>query len=154
MSENSGLKAGLLSIIMPIAQIMHHTAEHLHSSPNAVTGSSFFFFLILEKAYRNSRARDWIQATAATWATVVAMLDPLTHCIRLGIEPTPPSAATQATAVRLLPHCVMVGIPSILVKIYGHPISRGGIIHSETRAREAINSFKQVCWKQSSSFLH
>jgi len=34
-------------------------------------------------------ARDWIWATAVTYTAAVAMLDPLTHFARLGIEPVP-----------------------------------------------------------------
>ena len=40
-------------------------------------------------AYGSSKARDWIRAAAATYATAVAMLDPLTHWASPGIEPTP-----------------------------------------------------------------
>lgn len=35
------------------------------------------------------QAREWIQAISVTYAPTVAMLDPLTHCSGLGIEPTP-----------------------------------------------------------------
>ena len=41
-------------------------------------------------AYGQSCPMDRMQATAATYATVAAMSDPLTHCSGLGIEPTPP----------------------------------------------------------------
>ena len=41
-------------------------------------------------AYGCSQARDWIWATAVTYAALVAMPDPLIHCIQLGIEPAPP----------------------------------------------------------------
>ena len=44
---------------------------------------SFFNFMAAIIAYIRSWARDWIQTTAA------AMLDPLTHCAGLGIEPAP-----------------------------------------------------------------
>ena len=37
-------------------------------------------------AYGSSWARDWMWATAATYA--VAVLNPLTHCTGLGIKPT------------------------------------------------------------------
>ena len=39
--------------------------------------------------YGSSRARDRIQAAAATYATAKATLNPLTHCARLGIKPAP-----------------------------------------------------------------
>ena len=38
----------------------------------------------------NSQARDWIWATAVTYATEAAMPDPLIHYAGLGIEPSPP----------------------------------------------------------------
>ena len=41
-------------------------------------------------AYGSSQARNWIQAAAMTYATDAAMLDPLTHCARPGIEPRAP----------------------------------------------------------------
>ena len=41
-------------------------------------------------AFGSSQARDWIQATAATYATAAATPDPLTHYTRPGIEPAPP----------------------------------------------------------------
>ena len=38
--------------------------------------------------YGSSQAREWIQAVAVTYTTTaLAMLDPLTHCNALGIEP-------------------------------------------------------------------
>ena len=40
-------------------------------------------------AYGGSQVRDWIQAIAA------ATPDPLTHCARLGIEPTPQWSVLQ-----------------------------------------------------------
>ena len=36
-------------------------------------------------AFGSSHSRDWMQATAATYAMAAAMLDPLTHCAELGI---------------------------------------------------------------------
>jgi len=38
----------------------------------------------------SSWARDGIPATAATYTTATAMLDPLTHCTRPRMEPMPP----------------------------------------------------------------
>ena len=40
-------------------------------------------------AYGSSRARSWIQATSATYATAGATMDPLTHCAGLEIKPLP-----------------------------------------------------------------
>ena len=41
-------------------------------------------------ANESSRARDWIQATAVTYAApATAMLDPLTYCTGPGIKPEP-----------------------------------------------------------------
>ena len=56
---------------------------------------SFFFFnvfkfMVTPMAYGGSRAREWIGAIALTYATAAAIPDPLTHCVRLGIEPMPP----------------------------------------------------------------
>ena len=41
----------------------------------------YLFLMAIPMAYGSYQARDWIQAVA------VAMLDPLTHCTRLGIKP-------------------------------------------------------------------
>lgn len=38
------------------------------------------------EAHGSSQARDSIPAVAATYATTVAMPDPLIHCIKLGIK--------------------------------------------------------------------
>ena len=43
----------------------------------------FVCFMAEPSAYGSSQARDWIQAA------VVAMLDPVTHCARPGMEPVP-----------------------------------------------------------------
>ena len=40
-------------------------------------------------AYGSSWARDWIQVTAATYATAVAIPDSLTHCAGPGTEAVP-----------------------------------------------------------------
>ena len=50
----------------------------------------FFCFMALAMPYGNSWARLWIRVIAATWTTVAATLDPLTHCAGPGIEPLPP----------------------------------------------------------------
>ena len=52
------------------------------------------------------RARDWIQAAAAT------TLDPLPHCTRQGRTHT--SVATRATAVGFLTHFAIASTPSVL----------------------------------------
>ena len=45
-------------------------------------------FLILWPHSGISQAKDWTQATKATFATAAVMPDPLTQCAGLGIEPT------------------------------------------------------------------
>ena len=47
------------------------------------------FFMAAPEAYGSSQTRDCIHATAGTYATAVAMPDPLTHCAWPGIEPVP-----------------------------------------------------------------
>ena len=49
-------------------------------------------------AYVSSQARDWIQATAAIWATAAATADPLSYWVGLGSELCT-SAVNPATAV-------------------------------------------------------
>ena len=46
-----------------------------------------FIFMATPMAYESSQVRDWIWATAVTYATAAAMPDPLTYCTRPGIEP-------------------------------------------------------------------
>ena len=48
--------------------------------------NSFFFFWPPHGIW-TSWTRGQIRAAIATYATAVAMLDPLTFCVRLGIEP-------------------------------------------------------------------
>ena len=64
-------------------------------------------------AHGSSQARDWIWATAATYAAIAAMLDPLTHCARPE-DPILSTTATQAATVRFLTHCTTVGTPPCL----------------------------------------
>jgi len=47
----------------------------------------FVFSMAALLAYGSSWARDSMQATAATYPTAAAILDPLTHCIGTGIKP-------------------------------------------------------------------
>ena len=49
-----------------------------------------FFLMATLVDYGSSWAKDWIQAAAVTYATVMAMLDTLAHCTGLGIEAAPP----------------------------------------------------------------
>ena len=49
-------------------------------------GVFFFFFMATSMTYVSSQARDWIWAQAATYATVVAMPESLTHYAGLGIK--------------------------------------------------------------------
>ena len=51
-----------------------------------------------------SKARDWIWATGATYTSVVAMPDPLTHCTGPS-DKMLISTATWAVTVRFLTHC-------------------------------------------------
>ena len=51
--------------------------------------SIFLSFLLSYFPSRSSQARNSVWAAAVTYATAVAMADPLTHCARLGIKPTP-----------------------------------------------------------------
>ena len=44
-----------------------------------------FFLMAAPVAYGRSLARDWIQATATTYATSVATLDPLTTALGRGL---------------------------------------------------------------------
>ena len=59
---------------------------------NILALNYFLFFppIAAPAAHGSSVASDWIQATAITCTTAVAMPDPLTHCTSLGIEPMPP----------------------------------------------------------------
>jgi len=50
----------------------------------------FLNFMATVAAFGSSWARDWIQATVATYTTAMATPDPLIHCTGLGIEPAPP----------------------------------------------------------------
>ena len=45
------------------------------------------------------------------WSAVVTILDPLTHCARLGWESNPISTATRAAAIGILTHCATTGTP-------------------------------------------
>ena len=49
----------------------------------------YIFFKAAPTVAGSSRARDWIQAVAAIYATAVEIPDPLTHYTRPGIEPVP-----------------------------------------------------------------
>lgn len=62
------------------------------------------------EAYRSTWARDWIPPTSANYTTAVAILAPLTCNIGLGNRICS-SAATWASAVWFLTHCITVGNP-------------------------------------------
>ena len=64
----------------------------------------FFFFKALPTAYGSSRARDWIQATASTYARTVATPDPLTPCCQAGIESIHPQKLSLCSWI-LNPQC-------------------------------------------------
>ena len=69
-----------------------------HQRPNEATNSflpilSIFCFLVAYSVYGNSQSRDWIWATAVTYTTAAATLDPLTHCTGTR-DPTYGSAET------------------------------------------------------------
>ena len=72
--------------------------------------SSFLFLYGHTHTIWKFLARDWIQATAVIYVSLVAMLDSLTHCTGLGIKPAP----LQWPAVRNLTHCISVGTPWFL----------------------------------------
>ena len=65
-------------------------------------------------AYGSSRARDWIRATAATYATAAAMLDPFNPLCQAK-DQTCASAATTGAAVRFLTHCTRAETPFVLL---------------------------------------
>ena len=50
----------------------------------------FVCFMAAPVAQGSSQTRDWIHTTVANYTTAVATVDPLTHCARPGMEPTPP----------------------------------------------------------------
>ena len=81
----------------PVLCITHtHTHTHTHVLPidSCSDGlnwnpDSYFIFFSATVAYGHSWARDGISAPAATYATAVAMLDPLTHCATVGTPQAP-----------------------------------------------------------------
>ena len=72
------------------------------------------------KTYRSSWARDW------SYAMVAAMLDPLTHCARLGLNLW---LWIWADSVRFLTHCAMAGAP-LLTTFKGIHFSSLKYIHT------------------------
>ena len=88
------------------------------NSPSPVFGALFifsnidFFFFLMAKppAYGSSQARDWIQVTAVTEATAVAMPDPLTSWPGQGSNTL---AAARDAAVRFLNHCTTRRMPQV-----------------------------------------
>ena len=73
------------------------------------------FFLISKNvmappmAYGNSQDKDQMGAAAVTHATAAAMLGPLSHCSRPGIE----GDWTQTTAAGFLIHHTAAGVPCV-----------------------------------------
>ena len=63
-----------------------NTIVPFHSSDFFVFGGRFMAALT---AYGSSRAKDWIQAAAVTYAAAAAISDLLIHCPKPGIKPTP-----------------------------------------------------------------
>ena len=62
-----------------------------HQPPEPQNSSlPFFFLMAASMAYGSSQARDLKLATAATCATAVAMLDPLSYCAGPEVEPMSP----------------------------------------------------------------
>ena len=59
-------------------------------------------------AYGRSQAKDWNQASAATYATAVATSDPFKP-LHQARDWTHTSKETPATAVRFLTYCSMAG---------------------------------------------
>ena len=73
--------------------------------------------------YGSSGARDWIQATAVTYAAAAATLDSSTCCVGLGIETHLCSRRYWrkhwgATAVRFLTHCAMAGMTKRIFSLF------------------------------------
>ena len=68
------------------------------------------YFMATATVYGSSQARDQIQTTAATCAVATATRDPLTHCIRLEMEPVSPQHP-GATAARFLVPCTTARAP-------------------------------------------
>ena len=46
-----------------------------------------FFFMTAPTACGSSQPRDWIPATAVTYATAAGLPDPLAHCAKLSLNP-------------------------------------------------------------------
>ena len=89
----------------------------------------FFFFLNGRTcSIGSSWARDRIRATVATYATVVAMLDPLINCAKPDIKPSA-STATGATVVRVLTHCSTAGTPHECFDVIDKGHTYPSIIH-------------------------
>ena len=61
-------------------------------------------------AYGGSQGREWIWATAATYAIATAMPDPLTH-YGAAMDWTCTSSVTQAAAMGFLTHLAAAGSP-------------------------------------------
>ena len=74
--------------------LVHKKVNRTHSSGGSGTKRTWHSNFTIKKivfygyavAYASSWARDWIWATAATYTTMVASLDPLTHCTQLGLN--------------------------------------------------------------------
>ena len=67
-------------------------------------------------AYESSQTRDWIQATAASYAIAAVTLGSF-NPLHLAGDRTPASEVIWAAAVRFLTHCTTAGTPwNILAK--------------------------------------
>ena len=61
------------------------------------------FVMATPMAYGSSHARDQIQATAVSYSTATAMLDPLAHCVS-----NPQLCRNPITTLGFLTHCATV----------------------------------------------
>ena len=81
-----------LIMILICIYLMISDVEHLfiHLMAICISSSSFFFFffnfLAAPEGYGSSQAKDWIQATAWTYAAAVTTPNPLIHCTRPRIK--------------------------------------------------------------------
>ena len=68
----------------------HTESLHRTKSIMSLETHCLFIFMSTPAAYGSCWARNRIWATAVTFAAAAAMVDLLTHCAGLEIEPTPP----------------------------------------------------------------
>ena len=117
---------------------------------------NFLFFMAVPMAYGTSQARDWIRATAATYAAAVAMLDPFNALQRAG-DQTYASSATWAAAVRFLTHCATAGTPAstlfILIFLISHMKSYSSSLFLSDLLHLAQSLKVHLCYYKQQDFL-